>query len=242
MVLTSLLAAACATLATAAFPTSCSTGPAAQFLGLATYGPAQAYCSQNYQPPTASNVILCSATPSYTGSKITRDDASGGPSVPSLGALMPASSRTAFQTLLRQHEATLQAFCSCIAPPIQVAGNCVAGQSCGTDGVCRPTRDCNNPASCGGQSFCGKGPSGNNLFCHQDTDDAEMGYCMNDGPANQGCPDPYQDCQANADCGGSRVCIHSCCRAEPFCVDVLDYRSEVLMRMVRRGADEVDPD
>ncbi|KAK4613916.1 Ecp55 [Fulvia fulva] len=234
----SLLAAASATLVTAAYSSSCSSGPAAEFLLLSNYQPAQQFCAQNYPPPAPKTVTLCSAALSYTGSR-KRDD-SGSNDDTSNG--MPPPARTIFKALLRQDDPTQKIFCACITPPVKpitVIASCAAGQTCSPDGVCRPTRDCSNPASCDGHSFCGKGPTGNNLFCHQDTDNAEMGYCMNDGPADQGCPEPYEDCQANSDCGGSRVCIHSCCRSEPFCVDVMDYRSENHMspsKMFRRSA------
>lgn len=234
--------------ATAAMPSdisSCTSGPASKYMPLADFGPAQSYCLDNYPTPATVTVSSCATPTSSTGTN-KRDNADSSQWRGDRGR--PSSEAILFKQLLEESSPVISAFCSCISTQPQIVTiqtTCAANEYCESNTLtCKVQRDCNNPATCDGHSFCGKGPSGNNLFCHQDTDDSAMGYCMNDGPRNQGCLEPYEDCQSNADCGGQRVCIYSCCRAEPFCVDVRDYQSGsggAASRLLRRGDGLMNP-
>lgn len=67
--------------------------------------------------------------------------------------------------------------------------------------------------------------------------------------AGAGCPETYEDCSRNAECGGdgSRVCTYACCRGEAFCVDLNDYEpgqryescfEKVVVIVVQKGGTE----
>jgi hypothetical protein len=144
------------------------------------------------------------------------------------------------------------AFCICISPPppppaslpVTVTVTCPEQQYCTASGICKPRRTCTNAARCDSSSYCLEAAAGA-CFCHPDVDDdTASGYCMSGGPAARGgCPEVYEDCAANADCAGAKVCILACCREEPFCVDLDDYSpqtpSAAGRMVVKRGGGSV---
>lgn len=249
--ITVALGAVVVTAATPSDVSSCSSGSASKYMSLADFPLAQSYCSDNYPSPATVTVTSCASSTAATYTGASKRDQAGHPQWRGdHGPPPPPSSREAvlFKKLMDQSSSTQSAFCSCIGTQpkvVTVQTTCDANEYCESDTqTCKIQRDCANPASCDGHSYCGKdASSGQNLFCHMDTDVSEMGYCMNDGPPNMGCPEPYEDCQSNADCGGKRVCIYSCCRAEPFCVDVRDYQNQgesKASRLLRRVMNPFD--
>lgn len=241
---------------------SCSDDAIAMYMPLSNSAAAQSFCSQHI--PSPATVTTCA-----TGNAIKRqapgwdsrlgpvDDPPAGyppPEDSTLSSIVPTQSQSPDQEqllrmLAHQDLSTVSAICACIAPsssPQTVTISCRDGEICDASGSCTIERDCYNPARCDASSFCGTGSTGVNMFCHQDTDDAASGYCMDDGPAGHGCPEDYEDCSSNAECGGKRVCIFSCCREAPFCVDVHDYQSAYAavpakMSKTRRAGQAVHP-
>ncbi|KXT05283.1 hypothetical protein AC579_8066 [Pseudocercospora musae] len=217
----SLYAAATNTNA-ASTDSKCLAGPLAKPASqLKNYGPAQAYCSQQY-PATTVTVTSC-ATPTSAPTRKERRKAQDDDKQSNDND--PEDRAKAFARIQQSPHAAQAAICSCISDPpstISIIASCTPGQYCDESGDCKPKRNCNNPAQCESQSYCLEAAAGA-CFCHPDTDDSSRGYCMSGGPTAGGCPETYEDCASNAECQGARVCIYACCREQPFCVDINDY-------------------
>ncbi|KAF2173736.1 hypothetical protein M409DRAFT_16010 [Zasmidium cellare ATCC 36951] len=156
---------------------SCSSGPASKYLTLANFPPAQTYCSDNYAAPATVTETSC-ATPTASTGASKRDD-NGSPQWRGDHG-RPSSDAILFKQLMDESSSLQSTLCSCIGTQPQIVTiqtTCASNEYCEANtSTCKVQRNCKNPASCDGHSFCGKGPSGNNLFCHQDTDDSDMGY------------------------------------------------------------------
>lgn len=190
---------------------------------LAEYTPAQAYCAAQFEATAiASSITVTSCLPEPTAVKQDsdlqqRDDFDE----------FTTEQAAEFARLRRMRLSTQQTFCSCIETSpspkvVSVTADCAKGQYCSLSGICKPKRNCRNPARCDSDSYCLEAAAGA-CFCHPDTENSNLGYCMSAGPSGKGCPDVYEDCSSNAQCGGARVCIYACCREEPFCVDLTEY-------------------
>lgn len=222
----------------AANDSECRYGQIGQFVALLeNYAPAQTYCSNLLSPqqlPATITTTITQCRPDPTAAppaKIkarqeedsTQIDHETGPAA-------------ALQQLRRSHRIS-NTVCACIVsatsetPIIEttyVTTSCSSTSTCNPRTLtCQPKRNCANPARCASSSYCLESPISGACFCHPDTDDPTAGYCMSAGP---GCPEVYEDCSSNSDCGGpgsSKVCIYACCREQPFCVDLEDYRTNM---------------
>lgn len=207
----------------------------AGFSWLSDYEPAVTYCLNMY-PHAATTRTLC-ALPSDTIEN--REFASD--------LSRRHDQEAIFENLLQQRQSTIETVCWCIASS-QFTTNiedCAEGQFCDSKkGICKAARNCQNPARCDPASACSNGGPTGACYCHMDADDPSSGYCMGNGPPGKACPEVFEDCSSNSDCGGSKVCILACCRSEPFCVEVADYScSNAILpsRLFRRMNDPGEP-
>ena len=214
---TSLLLGATATTATDI--SACSSGQLGQLVALLEdYAPALSYCSMLVSTTTSRTTTTITQCQPEATQHARRDNIE-------LDEYNPSDSQSQAFTKLKRSKQASYDVCTCIISnspkKVYITETCSSTQYCdATQNVCVPKRNCKNPAHCLSESYV---PSGD-CFCHPDTDDSTAGYCMTTGP---GCPNTYEDCSSNADCGGgSRVCIYACCREEPFCVDLNDYESD----------------
>lgn len=226
--------------ATVTAASMCDSDVVAEYMDLADYRPAISFCENNYPNFTTSTVVT-TCTPS--SDKQARSPPShrqggmfgGGNFRPQ--SFGPSSSSSSPQeedpspsdllaSLTRSSPSIVSAVCSCVSHKTTTYKTltCAPWETCDPSTLtCAMTRDCRNPARCDSSSYCGTSAAGVDMFCHPDTDDLEAGYCMSGTP---GCPaeGDFEDCESNADCGGEKVCIYACCREEPFCIDVREYK------------------
>lgn len=204
---------------TTATDTACETGQLGQLVALLeSYAPAVSYCAglvPSRMPTTTTTITQCEpeATQQAKRDNVELDDYN------------PYDSQSKAFTKLRRSKQASYDVCTCMNAPISrtvyTTATCSLNEYCTSSGLCAPKRNCKKPARCESDSYCLEAPVAGACFCHPDTDDSTMGYCMSAGP---GCPETYEDCSSNAECGGgSRVCIFACCRKQPFCVDLNAY-------------------
>lgn len=223
---------------------TCFPGALAGFSWLSNYDPAVSYCTNLY-PEAATTRTLC-ALPTDTHNAATQSGSK---------ALSRRTDREAiFENLQRQRQSTIDAVCWCIASSqvTTTIAECNEGQFCdATRGTCKAKQNCQNPARCDPSSLCsGSGSSSaGSCYCHPDIEDPTSGYCMGNGPPGNPCPEVFEDCSSNLDCGGAKVCILACCRKEAFCVEVADYDcanelspSRLFRRMNDQGGLRMNPE
>lgn len=219
----------------------CFSGALAGFAWLSDYDPAVSYCLNLY-PHAATTRTLC-ALPSdeeLTSSSETRSD--------TRDLFRRHDLEAIYDNLLDQRQSTIEAVCWCIASSqtTTTIAECREGQYCDSKRrTCKAMRNCQNPARCDPASLCSSSSSSessNACYCHPDVDNPSEGYCMGNGPPGSPCPEVFEDCSSNSDCGGAKVCILACCRKESFCVEVVDYDCANALspsRLFRRNYDPV---
>ncbi|KAF2213403.1 hypothetical protein CERZMDRAFT_83583 [Cercospora zeae-maydis SCOH1-5] len=246
---TALALGLCAcSVAAAAEDRECHLGEVGQFVALLeNYAPAQMYCSNVVPPPEPAATITTTITqchPSPTATWPAQRKARQEESTENANDAQYAAAAAALQQLERFPRIST-AVCSCLVaesttsyssqqPIIEttyINTSCPSFATCNPHTLtCQPKRNCANPSRCDSSSYCLESPISGACFCHPDTEDSTMGYCMSTGP---GCPAVYEDCSRNSDCANGsyssseRVCILACCREQPFCVDLEDYRTDV---------------
>jgi len=221
----------------------CFSGALAGFSWLSDFVPAVSYCTNLY-PEAATTRTLC-ALPSdeqqQTNSIKSRRSNSQD--------LFRRHDREAiYHNLLQQRQSTIEAVCWCIASSQinTTISECDAGQYCDSSmGTCKVKHNCQNPARCDPASICSSSSSSSDAsdacYCHPDVENPSKGYCMGNGPPGSPCPEVFEDCSSNSDCGGAKVCILACCRKDPFCVEVVDYECANALspsRLFRRNYDQ----
>lgn len=202
--------------------TDCFTGSLADFASVANYSPAEAFCAEVH-PEAFENRTVCSSTSAASKRYVNTIESRH---FDTNSDDWDQVQRSTYEQLTHQDPPTFEKVCKCIglsSNALTKTATCSSSEYCDTETVtCKSKRNCHNPARCDASSVC-LNENSQTCFCHPDTDDAESGYCMGGGPVDEECPDVYEDCTSNSDCGGERVCIYACCREEPFCVNLGYY-------------------
>jgi hypothetical protein len=199
----------------------CFTGALADYLPISDYTPAQEFCSQEF-PQAFSTRTTCASSPK-SGAKRDMDHFEARNAYEAYN--WDYLQQSTFESLTHQSQTIIEKVCHCIAFSSAATTTiaCTFPEYCDSQtGTCQSRRNCRNPARCDASSLCFNA-NDEACFCHPDTDDPDSGYCLGDGPAGAPCPDVYEDCASNADCGEAGVCIYACCRDEPFCINPDEY-------------------
>ncbi|KJY01370.1 hypothetical protein TI39_contig293g00022 [Zymoseptoria brevis] len=206
--------------------TDCFTGRLADFASIANYSPAEAFCAEVH-PDAFRNQTVCSSTSASSKRYINTIEARH--EFDSNSDDWDQVQRSTYEHLTQQDPSTFEKVCNCIGKFSDALTKriiCSSSEYCDIETeTCKSKRNCHNPARCEASSVC-LNENSQACFCHPDTDDAESGYCIGRGPVDGECPDVYEDCTSNSDCGGEMVCIYACCREEPFCVELGYYGCE----------------